>query len=74
VRARVGDAGSVAALGEVQLNTNADTFEDELVGLAPQGFVLLPVGTPMVVVASGGWGWKVIERYTCTTPLRRVSR
>lgn len=56
VRVRGGDPGGHVALGEVQLRTDADTFEDDLVGSAPQGFVVLPAGTPMVVVASGGVG------------------
>ena len=56
VRVRVSDAGGLAALGEVQLRTDANTFENDLVGTAPQGFVVLPAGTPMVAVASGGVG------------------
>jgi hypothetical protein len=56
VRVRATDVGGVTALGEVQLRTNASTFEDELVGTAPQGFTVLPAGTPLVSVASGGVG------------------
>ena len=56
VRVRVTGAGGVTALGEVQLRTNASTFEDDLVGKAPQGFVVLPAGAPLVTVASGGLG------------------
>jgi BNR repeat-like domain len=56
VRVRLSNAGGFAALGEVQLRTDASTFEDDLVGTAPQGFTVLPAGTPMVVVASGGGG------------------
>jgi len=56
VRVRVTDVGGSTALGEVQLHTNASTFEDELVGTAPQGFVVLPTGAPLVTVASGGAG------------------
>jgi len=56
VRVRVTDVGGVTALGEVQLRTNASTFEDELVGAAPQGFVVLPTGAPLVTVAAGGVG------------------
>ena len=56
VRVRVTGAGGVTALGEVQLRTNASTFEEDLIGKAPQGFVVLPAGTPLVTVASGGVG------------------
>jgi hypothetical protein len=56
VRVRVTDVGAVTALGELQLRTNASTFEDELVGAAPQGFVVLPAGAPLVTVAAGGVG------------------
>jgi hypothetical protein len=56
VRVRVTDVGAVTALGEVQLRTNASTFEDDLVGTAPQGFVVLPTWAPLVTVASGGVG------------------
>ncbi|MHB8185130.1 MAG: exo-alpha-sialidase [Dermatophilaceae bacterium] len=56
VRVRVTGIGGVTALGEVQLRTNASTFEDDLVGKAPQGFVVLPAGMPLVTVASGGVG------------------
>ncbi len=56
VRVRVTGIGGVTALGEVQLRTNASTFEDDLIGKAPQGFVVLPAGMPLVTVASGGVG------------------
>ena len=56
VRARVTDVGGVTALGELQLRTNASTFEEDLIGRAPQGFVVLPVTSPLVTVASGGVG------------------
>ena len=56
VRVRVTGIGGVTALGEMQLRTNASTFEDDLVGKAPQGFVVLPAGMPLVTVASGGVG------------------
>jgi hypothetical protein len=56
VRVRATDVGGATALGEVQLRTNASTFEDELVGTAPAGFVVLPTWAPLVTVASGGVG------------------
>lgn len=56
VRVRVTDVAGLTALGEVQLRTNASTFEDDLVGQAPQGFVVLPATTPLVTTASGGVG------------------
>jgi len=56
VRVRVTGTGGLTALGEVQLRTNASTFEDDLVGVAPQGFVVPPAGAAMVTVASGGAG------------------
>lgn len=56
VRVRVGDAAGHAALGEVALSTNMFTFEDDLVGSAPQGLAVSPAATSMVVVAGSGAG------------------
>jgi BNR repeat-like domain/F5/8 type C domain len=56
VRVRVTDVGGVSALGEVQVRTNASTFEDDLIGAAPQGFVVVPTWAPLVTVAAGGVG------------------
>jgi hypothetical protein len=53
---RVTDFNGVTALGEVQLRTNASTFEDDLAGKAPQGFVVLPTGSYPVTVDTGGVG------------------
>ena len=56
VRVRVTDVGGMTALGEVQLRTNASTFEDELLGKAPRGFVVLPTWAPLVTVVDGAVG------------------
>jgi len=56
VRVRVTDVGGMTALGEVQLRTNASTFEGDLLGKAPQGFVVLPTWASLVTVADGAVG------------------
>jgi hypothetical protein len=56
VRVRVTSRAQAARLGEVQLRTTASTFEDDLVGSAPLGFVTLPAGAQRVSVAGVGQG------------------
>ncbi|WP_141788952.1 exo-alpha-sialidase [Oryzihumus leptocrescens] len=55
-RVRVTSPNGPTRLAELELRTNASTFEDDLVGHAPQGFVTLPAGLPRVAVVGGGAG------------------
>jgi len=56
VRVRVTSTNGRATLGELELRTNASTFEDDLAGYAPLGFVTLPKGAPRITVTDGGEG------------------
>ncbi|MGN6634605.1 MAG: exo-alpha-sialidase, partial [Oryzihumus sp.] len=56
VRVRVTSTGAMTTLGEVELRTTASTFEDDVVGYAPQGYVVLPRSAPRVTVVDGGAG------------------
>ena len=56
VRVRVTSRAQAVRLAEVQLRTTASTFEDDLVGSAPLGFVTLPAGAQRVTVVGGGQG------------------
>ena len=56
VRVQVASTGATTTLGEVELRTTASTFEDDVVGYAPAGYVVLPRTAPRVTVVEGGSG------------------